>query len=342
MSNELPQNLHILHRLKDAGGHGLAEPLTQQLQRQGLLIDTCLRQIWISGTDDPADIPSSIPSSIPSDTITTALSGHQAYSFLLQTIAGLNSSVPGETNVTGQFKCAWKRWRNTVTPAMFANIDILMDRLLTDSRQVRQQHLQGTGGSSYGSLVRKLLQPPNGLRILFVGAGKFSHSMLPFFSAHQTALWSHKLHQGIQPHKTSTHLFAPDEATTAASWADCLILTTPADNAANEQLWFELTQSHDINRIAHLGLRRAEPGLWKSCAALQIHNLDDVFDLRSQQADLRDERIAAARRACVQIAYEVGLLSAAHSDAIIDKDIDEGIDKLVDACKTNLPTIRLQ
>jgi hypothetical protein len=48
----------------------------------------------------------------------------------------------------------------------------------------------------------------------------------------------------------------------------------------------------------------------------------------------------------MQIAYEVGFLSAAHSDAIIDKDIDEGIDedidKLVDACNTNLPTVRLQ
>jgi glutamyl-tRNA reductase len=300
MSNELPQNLHILHRLKDAGGHGLAEPVTQQLQQQSLLIDTCLRQVWISAADHPTDIPDGIPT----DTLTTALSGHQAYSFLLQTITGLNSSVPGETNVTGQFKCAWKRWRNTVTPAVSANIDILMNRLLTDSSQIRHQHLEGTGGSSYGSLVRKLLHTPNDLRILFVGAGKFSRSMLPFFSAHQTALWGHKLHKGLQPDKTSTQLFAPDETTAAASWADCLILTTPPDNEANEQLWCKLAQSHDINRIVHLGLRRAEPGLWKECTALQIHDLDDVFDLRSQQSDLRDERIAAARRACVQLAYK--------------------------------------
>jgi glutamyl-tRNA reductase len=297
MNIKLTENLHVLHRLKDAGGHGLPDPMVTQLASQGLLIDTCLRQIWIQATPNQ-------PVCTPPDNLCSVLTGRNAYSFLLQTISGLNSSIPGETNITGQFKCAWKRWSNMLPTRQSAGIARLMNQLLTDSSHIRRQHLEGTGGSSYGSLVRKLLHAEAGSRILFVGAGKFSRSMLPFFSTHETALWNHKLHKGLQAGSTRARVFTPDESSAAANWADCLILTTPADHDANEQLWFRLSQAHNINKVVHLGRRRAEPGLWKNSAASLLHNLDDVFELRSMQSDLRDLRIAAARRACIQRTYE--------------------------------------
>ena len=288
-------NLRIIHRLKDAGGRGMPSAIMTALSTHGLLIDTCLRQLWIAAMPNQ-------PDSSLIDLQSDYLEDRDAYNLLLQTITGLNSSVPGETNVTGQFKCAWKRWKNSAPLAQIRPVDNLMQHLLRDCSEIRNRHLSGTGGYSYGSLVRKLLRPAPDRKILFVGAGKFSRSLLPFFSKQRTALWNHRLHSGLTT-DNSIRLFAAAEPATAAAWADDLVLTTPADQPLNEALWQQLTTKHQIATVVHLGRRRTDPGPWQQHAGT-FFNLDDVFSLRSKLADERDLRIANARRACAEIAYE--------------------------------------
>ena len=91
--NELKQLL-VVHRLKDTAGHGMDKPSAEYFAAHGLFVDTCLRQVGIIA-DATAE------ESLPIDTETDVLHGQDAYSFLLQTITGLNSAIPGETNVLG-------------------------------------------------------------------------------------------------------------------------------------------------------------------------------------------------------------------------------------------------
>ena len=70
---ELKQ-LTVLHRLKDAAGHGHAEAGVRQLSARGLFVDTCLRQVSViaSVIEDEHALP-------PTDDHTYILHGSDAY-----------------------------------------------------------------------------------------------------------------------------------------------------------------------------------------------------------------------------------------------------------------------
>jgi len=284
-------NLTVLHYLKDPTGRGLDEDKVRSLSTHGLCIDTCLRQLWV------------IPAVFSPEEKSGAdiYHGDSAYSFLLQTMTGLNSSVPGETNVQGQFQCSWKRWQQAAPAAQRWTVNQLMRNLLIDARKIRSAYLQNIGGQSYGSLARKLLQPSKDARILFVGSGKFSLSMLPFFKDQQTAVWNHRLHKGLRL-DDSVRIFRPAEQAIAAAWASVIVLTTPAI-ARHDRSWFKLVVDQRVAQVLHLGRRRAKAGIWQQLPGkVAWQTLDDIFELRSRQTSVRDLNIMRARLACEQLA----------------------------------------
>jgi glutamyl-tRNA reductase len=289
------EKLVVLHRPKDQGGRGLPVSCASEMLQAGLFVDTCLRQVWISTRKNPIRQP---------DADCKLFFGAQAYSFLLQTVTGLNSSIPGETNVAGQFRCAWKRWVKEATPARANCLVPLMNRLFNDSKMIRRLYLQNLGGASYGTLTRKLMQPERGARILFVGSGKFARSLLPFFDNQQTALWNHRLHPGLQAGEFNSHgtrIFAPREIVDAATWATHLVLTIPPESDS-DRLWADLAIAHDIITVVHLARRRGQRDDWLPNDNVRYFDLDDLFELRRNQSTLRDLKVLRARRACEDLA----------------------------------------
>ena len=286
--------LLVLHRPKDLAGHGMASDREAQLVQHGFFLDTCLRQLAII---DAPHAPEYLAARVCADDPRIELyHGAAAYSFLLKTATGLNSSIPGETNILGQFKQAWSRWREQAAPEQVRRLHAPMHRLFSDSRKIRQNYLQGIGGNSYGTLVRKILAPAADSQLLFVGAGKLAHSMIPLFGAFDLAIWNH------QPMKITipklARFFPAASAREAAQWATHVVITTPAE-PDNDQLWAKLTDTRK-QHVVHLGRRRAEPGIWSNRA--NYYDLDDVFDLRSQQSSLRTLQICRAQQACAQLA----------------------------------------
>jgi glutamyl-tRNA reductase len=99
----------------------------------------------------------------------------EAYRLLLEILCGLQSPMLGETQVMGQFKAFLaslgreQSWLNR-----------LGQRLLTDAREIRTQHLQGLGSRSYGSAVRRYLSTTQ--HTVLVGTGKLAQEVLPFLA----------------------------------------------------------------------------------------------------------------------------------------------------------------
>lgn len=263
-------------------------------------MDTCLRQIRIRLM--PADTFPAWRSDLQHEyrpTIPELRSGDDAYRFLLEITTGLRSAIPGETNVFGQFKKAWLSFRCAGPTADVARLAPVIHRLIHDTKSVRQKYLEGIGGSSYGSLVRKLIAPRPADRILFVGAGDLARSMLPLFSSHHLGLWNHRNIEA--PHGRIECVFLPEQGKRAASWADHVILTTPADshNDANWQRWLTATR---VRTVVHLGHRKSQ-GLVQPrtrCNTPARYDLDDVFALRREQDDLRSDQLMLAQTACRQ------------------------------------------
>ncbi len=105
--------------------------------------------------------------------------GHEAYSFCLGVVCGLQSPIPGETEIFGQFK-------NLIKKHPFENhyssqkLKATLESICKDAKYVRQKHLLNLGSQSYGGIVRNLLQP--GEEVHFLGAGHIVQKILPWMA----------------------------------------------------------------------------------------------------------------------------------------------------------------
>jgi len=284
--------LQVTHRLKSqvtgASLTGTGADRVTATNRHAFRLDTCLREITVelrSNTGSAATIHG-----------TEILHGADAYRLLLEVASGLRSAIPGETNVFGQLRRAWQTFLQDAPPAAAA-LAPLMQRLFCDTKAVRSRWLEGIGGSSYGSLVRRLIAPRRPDRVLFVGAGELMRTMLPLFGKFRLGVWNRRIVTLTAPHVE--RLFLPAHGQQAAEWADHVILTTPCDRY-NDRRWRLWLDNANPKTVVHLGRRHAQPIDWPTAVA--AFDLDDVFSLQREQAVRRSSRLDNARAACAQFA----------------------------------------
>lgn len=258
-------------------------------------MDTCLRRLVL--TDEP-EIARALAALQPPERFT----GLAAYRFLLEVTTGLRSAVPGETNVFGQFKRAWEAYRVRADRQAVATLAPVIAAAIRDTRLIRHEHLQGIGGASYGALARRLLQPRAGERVLFVGAGELARSMLAFFRGFEIGVWNRRPPGAA--FAAAGRLFAPAAGAGAAAWAHHVVMTTPAD-ATNDERWSFWLEASLAQTVLHLGRRRGEfvPGP----AHATRYDLDDLFDLRHSQDNIRSLQLQRAQLACRENARRAAL-----------------------------------
>lgn len=265
-----------------------------RLHGSGIFLDTCLRQLVFGVESCPTP---------PTDPAVELSTGPAAYRLLLEVASGLRSAVPGETNVFGQFRRATEQAAAQLAPEHWERLHPLVQAVQADTRALRQGHLLGMAGNSYGSLVRALLAPERDARVLFVGTGDLTRSMVPLFRAFDVGVWNHR--HGA-PLADVCRWFAPDEAQAAADWATHIIFTTPPD-PAHDQAWCNRLRPQTLRGLVHLAYRRSDPPHSRSLAQLLwpsvrvTFNLDDVFDLASARDQHRRERLDEAARACTAL-----------------------------------------
>lgn len=257
------------------------------------VVDTCLRRLMIGASEATMRRWSAVP---PPE----HYAGVAGYRFLLEVATGLKSAIAGETNVFGQIRRAWEAHRQAARPASLAALAPLMTRLITDTRAIRREHLQGIGGASYGALVRRLLAPADGANVLLVGAGELARTMLGCFHNQEVGVWNRS--RPGPGFARAARRFAPDEADAAARWAHHVVIATPAD-PGNDALWMERLASGPARSAVHLGHRDTEPLDWP--AFLLGYDLDDIFELRRQRENTRSLQLERARHACRERALQL-------------------------------------
>ncbi len=248
-------------------------------------IDTCQRTLWIQAEGTGPSLRASYR-------------GVEAYLFLLRIATGLESEVRGETDVFGQIKESWRlyceRW-----PEHSIQLRSWMNRLFEDAKSVRTEHLQGSGGDSYGTLTRKLLRSGGELEagdtILVVGGGALTRSVLPHLSSLAKGAAGFGARVTTWTRSTRSEAELLDELARARHAVFCI----PEDSAldpARAAAWSAGAGRGDRGKLLHLGLTSlaARGGAWESCAG--FHALDSLFAFRDP--DARDQRLERAARAC--------------------------------------------
>jgi hypothetical protein len=281
------RRLWVVHWPAPAGTDPLA-PGIPGANRAGIVLGTCQRMLAFGLQARPTQLGRDAQGEIRT--------GMPAYRFLLEVASGLRSAVPGETNVFGQLQRAWERGAAALPAAITAELAPLVDTLLADTRAIRETHLQGIGGRSYGSLARRLLRPHRQARILVIGAGDLARSVLPFFRNARLGGWNHRPAAALPGLE---RWFPPEEADAAAAWAEHLIFTTPAD-ADHDGAWGRRLPSGNVASLLHFGRRRSDTFAWPS--AINAFDLDHVFALAAEQENVRSLQLARARAACAATA----------------------------------------
>ena len=298
-------NLQVLHL--DAAAFQLA-PADRAAARGGAeawLIDTCQRTVIVTAGRDARD---QVVARLPAAERAQGFAGAEAYAFLLRFACGLESRLVGETEIFGQIKESWREFA-AVPGALSRELDSWVQRLFTDTKEVRAGPLSRLGSASYGSQVRRLLGAATAGPTLLVGAGQLAQAVAPWLETRELLLWNrtpdraHELARLVQERNPQRACQVLDGSTAdelqAWSRAGDVIMCVPADatrDAGRIAAW-QARQPHG-GRIVHLGLGASNHAHWTDVAGLT--SLASLFDMLRTQSDQRSVQVARARRACAE------------------------------------------
>ncbi len=172
----------------DSSGHLSGQSSQTQIskvshsQNSWFQFKTCLRNILVGPKDSLAHWQRHEDDEI--------FQGEKAYQFLLEVIAGLHSSLIGETEILGQFKNAVIEFK---FPESHFGLEMkkFFQALLEDVKKVRSQHLADLGSQSYGSILRKEMKKMGETELHIIGAGHLCEEILPWVAKDGLAVHIH-------------------------------------------------------------------------------------------------------------------------------------------------------
>lgn len=274
-------------------------------------IDTCQRRVAL--LIDPS-VLERLRSHLPADGAVQIFSGSDAYAFLLRFACGLESRLVAETEIFGQIKQAWRAYE-LAAGSLRRQLAPLMRQLFQDTKEIRAQHLSGTGSASYGSQVRRLLRDGRSGPALLIGAGQLAQSVAPWIECSELWLWNRTLakaealaEQLRQRYpERQFRVLASTAGAELAAWQQALniIVCAPAD-AGRDAERIEAWQSRALQagQVIHLGGDMRSHPQWRHIK--QLTSLDTLFDLLQAQSDQRQRQVRCALQACTDKALPHG------------------------------------
>lgn len=222
---------------------------------------TCVREIGFLDAFDDVEVPADV------DRVEDA----DAYALLLEVVCGLQSPLPGETQVMGQFK----QFVSALGPEG-DRVRRVAQRVLTDAREIRTVHLQGLGARAYGSLVRQYVRGSAVAAI--VGTGALAQEIAPAVAdVAEVQTWDRAAQAaaGSQPRTTASSV---------------LIVAAPVGADVIARVAAVYT---DLRALIDL---RGGPEADLPRLLVPVVTLSDLFRASRQASDRAAVRIAAARR----------------------------------------------
>jgi glutamyl-tRNA reductase len=295
--------LQVLHFEGASAALSPAELASAAGFQQAWVVATCQRVVVaMIGRDARAQLIERLPAAARAQ----AFFGAEAHAFLLRFACGLESRLPGETEVFGQVKESWRAF--SATPSLLSRqFDAWVQRLFKDTKEIRAAELSGLGSTSYGSQVRRLLGGTAQGPTLLVGAGALAQTVAPWLDSRELLIWNRtreralELGQRLQRRNAdrACRVLDGSEAAELAAWSTAgnVVLCIPADEARDAgRIAAWQSNPRQGGRIVHLGLSQPHAAHWAGVPGLT--DLTTLFDMLRSQSDQRSAQLARARRAC--------------------------------------------
>jgi glutamyl-tRNA reductase len=244
--------------------------------------ETCLRGIVISTSGFPLEF---------SNPPTEVLQGDNAYSWLLEVLAGLHSPLLGETEVLGQF-------REQVLFPLGNSIPSFLKGIVEDVKKVRHECLQNLGQKTYGSLARRLMIGDHPL--YFLGAGQMTREILPFMqkmNRKKVTVVARSVERAKRTLPLACELQTWDVQVNDPVFD--LIVAAPVSDEGLRR-WIQ-KQSGLINRCLDLRALPVQPERNEWSTREGFWNLEDFFSMQKGEEAVAREKVVLARRRIQQV-----------------------------------------
>ncbi|MGE0615123.1 MAG: hypothetical protein AB7P04_05755 [Bacteriovoracia bacterium] len=279
-----------------------ARPLN--LGTHGLFfVDTCQRYFWLG--NDPL-LARRLAEGFEGFDL---FEGEAAYDFLLRIACGLESAVIGETDIFGQIKEAWAKFEKIHTRPVPCQSHVVltdlrprMQRLFEDTKEIRSTHLQGLGGGSYGTLVRKALPAPSEGKLFILGAGKIAYSVVPYLLEHELVIWNRSLDKAfalaekVKSLQPQARVSVVEDEKDGWEQSGHALLCIPHDAQADQARAEGLGEF--MGTVLHLGCAAAEKAVWSPVT--RFLSIDDLFALQNSLHSAKSQRVQKALAACAE------------------------------------------
>ncbi len=199
---------------------------------------TCLRTIVCF---DESSLNSVLKLSQENNLNLSVLKDAEAYRYILEVICGLRSEVVGETQVLGQFKIFLQEAEKSHR-IYYLNHYAVFQNLLLDCKELRKEHIHHWGGSSYGSLTRKIAE--NSENVCVIGNGQLAQSLLPWMKEKNTALF------GRNPKNPAEQILSVEgirNQVAGNGGRTSLVIAAPIDNSFLKSLFLKVSFSQIID-----------------------------------------------------------------------------------------------
>lgn len=238
--------------------------------------------------------------------------GEKAYEFLLKLSCGLESALKGETDIFGQLKTAWKNFY----PDSSTQNDVarVLRSVFEDTKEIRHQYIQNTGGQSYGSLIRLWMKKREQLavdfaeNILLYGTGLLARSVFPYLLESQLVLANRSEnslrsffkevlnHPSADPSKIGI-AHSLENLMSSLSEVSYAVFCIP-QSEKDELIVSKLLARQNPCEVIHLGIRRGEEGVWSKLNGKGLSTLDDLLELQKERGEMRSLFFKKAEMVC--------------------------------------------
>ena len=234
---------------------------------------------------------------------TEVFAGSHAYKFLLETICGLKSKIPGENEIVSQFKTAFSEYlaRKNRNPKLIR----VLEKLLQDAKKVRTQHLFNVGQQSYAGITRRLLaKTGTQKKVLLIGNGTLSQSLIKALKKRFQLFITGRNHEKVEK-------FCQINGVTQVKWLNfhrwsnysLIVNTIGANEIIFDDLFFELWMGVNSTCASRQFIDLGSPSVLNTKHTLEqgVARLKDVFDKGDILDQEKEAKIVNARVAIQEL-----------------------------------------
>jgi glutamyl-tRNA reductase len=255
-------------------------------------LNTCQRVIYLDFKFFPLN-------SLEKQVFAEIYSGSKAYHHLLNIICGLESKILGESEIVHQFKTSFNEYLKQ--PNRDPRLIKVLEKLFKDAKEIRSKHLINVGQNSYAGITRILLEKKSENKLLIVGNGSMSQSLIKVLKKRFDIYLT-----GRDPEKVSSLGLPVVPWLNYNAWSNfsLIVNTIGAQTILFDDhffdSWINNHPNFDSRRFIDLGCPSVLKTRYNSIHGISL--LKDVFEKGDILDQAKREKIESAKGAILEIA----------------------------------------